>query len=323
MNRSVIKYLLVFILLAVLLIFFFKNRMPFGKSNTSFAVDNKVEITRIDFFQEENRLSLEKSDERWLINKKDEARKSAVSFIIRILKEMRIKSPVSGEIFENEIIKKQIKPVRINIYSKRRLVKSFFVYKTGSNIYGNIMKLRATSKPFIVYLPGYEDNIGNHLVINEQFWKPFMVFKLLPSEIESVKFEDMSDTASTFIINCKNRIYTFSDGRRVITGWDTLKVKRYLTYFTAVAFDTWAFDLSEEEKRNIESESPLYRITVKQTDAPEKTLTIWERSGSVYSGNKKDTDKVWAKTNFQDGIFIMRYFDLDPILKKRTYFFSE
>jgi hypothetical protein len=31
---------------------------------------------------------------------------------------------------------------------------------------------------------------------------------------------------------------------------------------------------------------------------------------------------VWGKTNNRDDVFVMRYFDLDPILKKRSYFFS-
>jgi hypothetical protein len=323
MNKPVIRYFFIFIVLAALLVFFFKSRTPFGKSNTSFAVESKNEISRIDFYQGDKILSLEKSGERWLINKKEEARKSAVSFILHTLREMKIKSPVSSEIFENEIIKKQVNPVKVNIYEKRRLVKSFFVYKTGSNIYGNIMKMKASSKPFIVYIPGYEDNIGTHFIINELFWKPYLVFNLLPSQIVSVMFENISDTSSSFIINCRKKVYSLSDGKRDIPGWDTLKVKRYITYYSAISFDSWAFDLPETEKKSIESALPMYMIKVKQTDGVETILTIWEKWISVNGDKKRDTDRVWAKTNLQDGIFVMRYFDLDPILKKRTYFFTE
>jgi hypothetical protein len=107
-----------------------------------------------------------------------------------------------------------------------------------------------------------------------------------------------------------------------MTGWDTLKVKRYLTYYTAVSFENWAFDLSETDKRTIESAVPVYRITVKPSDGEETSLTIWEKWISVNGEKKRDTDRVWAKTNIQDAIFVMRYFDLDPILKKRSYFFD-
>ncbi|MBA4322111.1 MAG: hypothetical protein C0408_04775 [Odoribacter sp.] len=323
MNKLIIRYFLIFLAAGAILVYLFKGRTPFGKDNSSFAVDTETEITRIDFFQGDKRLSLEKTGEGWLINKKDAARKNAIIFILRTLKEIKIKSPVSVENFDNVIIKKNIDPVKVNIYSKRKLLKSFFVYKTGSNIYGNIMKLKASSKPFIVYIPGYEDNIGTHFNLNDLFWKSYMVFNLLPSQIASVKFENSSDSSFSFIINCNKMEYSLSDFRRAISGWDTLKVRRYLTYYTAIPFETWAFDLPATEKRIIESGPALYRITVKQSNGEENTLTIWEKWNFINGDKKRDTDRVWAKTNLLDEIFIMRYFDLDPILKKRSYFLTE
>lgn len=322
MNKLIIRYFLIFIAVGALLLFLFKGRTPFGKGNSSFAVDTEVEITRVDFFQGDKKLSLEKSGERWLINKKDEARKNAVLFLLRTLREIKIKSPVSVEIFDNEIVKKQVYPVMVNVYERRKLVKSFFVYTTGSNIYGNIMKMKASSKPFIVYTPGYEDNIGTHFIVNELFWKPYMVFNLLPSQIASVKLENLPDTSSSFIIFCSKKEFLLTDLKRDISGWDTLKVKRYLTYYTAIPFETWAFDLPKVERNSIESGLPLYRITVKQSNGEEIILTIWEKWKSGDEGKKIDSDRVWAKTNLKDEIFVMRYFDLDPILKKRSYFYT-
>jgi hypothetical protein len=322
MNKLIVRYFLIFIAVGAVVFFLFKGRTPFGKTNSSFAVDPGAEITRIDFFQGDNRLTLEKSGRSWFINNKDEARKNAVVFFLRTVREMKIKSPVSAEIFDNEVIKKQINPVKVNIYEKRKLVKSFFVYKTGSNIYGNIMKMKASSKPFIVYIPGYEENIGTHFIVNELFWKSFMVFNILPSGIASLKFENFADTASSFIIKHNMKEFLLNDLKRDISGWDTLKVKRYLTYYTAIPFETWAFDIPEAEKRSIESGLPLYRITVKQADGEEVILTVWEKWNSTGNGKKRDTDRVWGKTNKRDEVFVMRYFDLDPILKKRSYFFS-
>lgn len=322
MNKLIIRYFLIFIAVGTLLLLLLKGRIPFGKNNSSFAVNPETEITRIDLFQGDIKLSLEKSGESWLINKKVEARKNAVLFILRTLREMKIKSPVSVEIFDNEIIKKHVYPVMVNIYEKRKLVKNFFVYKTGSNIYGNIMKIKASSKPFIVCIPGYEDNIGNHFIVNELFWEPYMVFNLLPSQIDYVSLECLSDTTSSFIINYNKKVFSLGDLRKDISGWDTLKVKRYLTYFTSIPFETWAFDLPENEKKIIESGPPLFRITVKQSQGKEIILTIWEKWNLTDSERKTDSDRVWAKTNLKDEIFIMRYFDLDPVLKKRSYFFT-
>lgn len=106
-------------------------------------------------------------------------------------------------------------------------------------------------------------------------------------------------------------------------GWDSLKVRRYITYYTSISFDSWAPDLTETEKRNIESGLPLYRIAVTKPNGEETAITIWEKWNRVNGEKKRDTDRVWAKTNLQADFFIMRYFDLDPIIKKRTYFFPE
>ena len=122
------------------------------------------------------------------------------SFILRILREVKIKSPVSSELFKSEITDKGILPVKIKVYEGRKLIKSYLVYKTSSNTYGNIMKMGERAKPFIVYVPGYDGDIGSAFTLSELFWQPYTVFNLLPSEIDSVKLENLADTSSSFLI---------------------------------------------------------------------------------------------------------------------------
>ena len=48
-------------------------------------------------------------------------------------------------------------------------------------------------------------------------------------------------------------------------------------------------------------------------------LTLWPIPGEKGS----DSDRVYGKTDERDDLFIMRYFDIDPLIKKREYFFRE
>ena len=82
--------------------------------------------------------------------------------------------------------------------------------------------------------------------------------------------------------------------------------------------------LDEEEKKMIESQQPLYRITV--------NYYRWKKDCSYFMGKndrrkgsqkQKTVTGYWAKRNTSDEFFIMRYFDIDPLLKKRSYFFPE
>ncbi|MGQ9619458.1 MAG: hypothetical protein ACUVTX_00550 [Bacteroidales bacterium] len=310
----------------VVFLLFFRQRAPFGRNNTAFAVKENTEISKVVFFEGDRKLVLVKNrEEEWIVERGNTAREEAVFSLLRILKEMKIKSPVASETFLDEIARKKIEPVRVNVYGGRRLRKSYFVYRTDSNIYGNIMKMRSSSKPYIMYVPGYEIDIGIYFTASRLFWQPFIVFNFLPSEIESIRVDNMTDSASSFKILCTGgNITLMSPDSRVITVYDSIKVRRYISYFTYIPFERWATELSPVKQAEIKSSEPLYRINVKKNNGISVQLTIWEKVNTSDDGYEvRDTDRVWAKTDENEEIFIMRYFDIDPVLKNISYFFGD
>jgi hypothetical protein len=148
--RKAIIYSLISILLLLLIVYLLKERSPFGGNNTSFAAKPKKGITAVEFTRGRDKLYLEKKGDEWVVNKKYETRKSSILFILKILTEMEIKSPVTAEMFNKEIVDNNVEPVKVKVSERGKVIRSFLVYKTASNTYGNIMKLRESSKPFIV-----------------------------------------------------------------------------------------------------------------------------------------------------------------------------
>jgi len=322
--KAIIKYIIFFSVLIILaIIFLFKGRTPFGKSNSSFAIPEGKEITEIKFFDGERRLNLMKQGEEWLVNGNKETRKSSILFIEKILREMKIKSPVSEELFDTEIIQKGVEPVKVKVYGNRKLLQSFLVNKTGSNTYGNIMKIRERSKPFIVHVPGYETDIGSVFTLNEKFWQPYIVFNLLPSEIGTVTLENLRDTTSSFSIRNTGNNFILSDLNGNLYGWDTARVVRYLSYFVRIPFEKWAFEIPSMNEGIVESDKPIYRINVTDINGNKTLLTIRELVIKENGELRIDTDRVGGQTEKSEEMFIMRYFDIDPILKKKSYFFPE
>jgi hypothetical protein len=322
MSKPIIRRILITAVILLILVVIYRNRIPFGKSNSSFSCEPSKEITKIELSQGRKRLSLEKKANVWLLNGKVETRKSGVYFIVRILKEIKIKSPVSKQLFDSEITSKGITPVKVKVYEKRKLIKSFLVYKTASNSFGNIMKMREGAKPFIVYVPGYDGDIGSGFTMNELFWQPYSLFNLLPSEIASIDFENFSDTTNSFSITNRNHKYSVTDRVRDLAGWDSTLVTRYLSYFTWIPFESWALDIGKPEQKIIESKRPLYRITVSSDKGAKIILTLWEKARDNQSPTP-DSDRLYGKTGAKDDLFIIRYFDIDPIIKKKSYFFSK
>ncbi len=321
MMRKAIIYSLISILFLLLIVYFFKEKSPFGVKNTSFAVDPKNEITAIELTDGKGTLHLEKRGEEWIVNKKFETRKSSILFILKILNKMEIKSPVTPEMFNKEIVDYGITPVKVKISEKGRIIKSFLVFKTLSNAYGNIIKLREGSKPFIVYVPGSDVEIGSAFTLNELFWQPYTIFNLLPSDINMVTLENIADTGASFRIENENHRFRLYGRTKELIGWDTSRIIRYLSYFTHVPFESWAFNLSSGEKEKIKNQEPLYEITLLGTRGSKTVLMLWERSIDENGVRKSDTDRLWAKKDSSDQIFIIRFNDIDPLLKKRSYFF--
>lgn len=321
MTGKGLKYLWVIVILAAICLYLFSSRVPFGRKNSDFASKPEHEITAIELSDESGRIRLSRKNDTWLLNDKQEVRKSSISFINEVLSGIEIKSPVSPELFRTGIIEKGIRPVRVSVFGKRRMLNSFLVYRTPSNIYGNIMKKREGSKPFIAYLPGYEANIGEVFTVSELYWKPFTVFNLLPSEIESVSFMNMADTGSSFAIRNSGGRFVLSGTGRELSGWDTSRVIRYISYFAYVPFESWDPDMDPAERKQITESDPLCIISVAANTGEKIRLTLWERILQNDSGQKKDTDRLWAKTDSNNALFVIRYMDIDPLLKKRSYFY--
>lgn len=323
MNKSLLRGVFIALVILTLLFILFRSRTPFGKSNSSFAIDPGKEITKIEMSSGRQKLILEKNGEIWEINGKTEARKSGVLFIIRVLKEIKIKSPVSAELFENEITGKNVIPVKVKVYENHRQLKTFLVYKTKSNPYGNIMKIKESTKPFIAYVPGYEGDIGSGFILNELFWQPYTVFNLLPSEISSVNFENLSDTSSSFQILNRPPHYFLSCSTGNLTGWDSSLVTRYISYFARVPFESWAFEIKSDEKKSILESQPLYRITVTTSGGVKSVLSLWPRSTVQNGAITNDSDRLLGKADENSELYVIRYFDIDPLIKKRSYFFPQ
>ncbi len=321
-NKIVVKFVLFCILIAAVIFFLSRDRLPFGKANTSFATDAGRDITRIEFTEGDKHLELKKVAGSWITGSGEEIRKYALDQLLGVLHEMKIKSPVSEEMFSEEVTGKGLMPVRVRIYNKMKIINSFYVYRTKYGLYGNMMKKKPRSKPFITYVPGYEGDIGVCFTADELYWKPFILFRYLPSGISQVSLENLSDAGSSFTIMKTPTGYELAGKEGKLEGWDSLRVERYLTYFFTIPFEQWAPDLTPEDMKKITEEEPLFIIRVVDLNGSLNTVKLWQKRVEKDGTNLIDPDRLWGMNNITDRIFIVKYFDIDPVIKKRSYFFQ-
>ncbi len=315
--RNIVLALMLVSLIVVIIIT--AGNTHFGSAEESFTGKSGKEITRIEMTSEGSSLVLSLKNDAWFVNSRYEARPAAISFIKSILSEMRIKSTVSDDMFEKDMEEQQMVPVRVKTMAGGRRNSTFIVYKTRSNSYGNYMKLKAASRPYIMHLPGFNGNIGSVFTVNELYWRPYTIFNLLPSEITSVTVENnIYPNASFSIKNDNGRVDLKTEAEQPFV-FDSAAVRRYLSYFTFIPFEQWAQDLTPQEQEIIRGEDPAIVIKAVLTNGRSRELLLWNRTDSV---GVVDTDRLWGKTGDNDNLFIVRYFDIDPLLKRLSYFLA-
>ena len=247
----------------------------------------------------------------WLLNGKEEARKAAISFLIATLEGIEPKSPLSATTFEELSGKSPVIPVLVRVFSGKRKVRSFAVYHFNDTDYGSVLRKSSRSKPYLIYLPGYDFSAGSVFTAEEDYWRPFTIFEIMPSEIKLVAVDYPGETERSFVLENKN-------GTTILHGaavFDSVAVKRYLSYFVNVPFESVTTGLDLTGETQIMESAPFIAITVSTNDGKKHTLRGWKR----YSGKETDTDRLWGRLD-NGKLFVMRYFDLDPLLKKRSYF---
>ncbi|MFN8241686.1 MAG: hypothetical protein U0X39_13165 [Bacteroidales bacterium] len=320
MGKTLYKYIAVFAAGLIIILLILRDRSPFGSRNTSFAVKKSAAITRVEFFNGDEKLVLTKTDDKWLVNKSTEARKQPVKALLNVLGSLDIKSPVSDEAFRSEIVDNSISPVRVHVFRGARVIRTFYVYRVGSNKHGNIMKMRPSSKPYIMSATGIDGDIGALFSTDKKFWEPYSVFRLLPGEIRSIEVIYPADSSSSFMLERSGDVFVLQGQNRRIISADSARVRRYVSYFSAVPLESWSHLTSVIDSTTGKVSEPFCEIAVTTNEQLSTRLTIWEKMASRDGITTIDRDRVYARKDTVSRLFVMRYFDLDPLLKKKSYF---
>lgn len=310
------------LVIVIALIIAGKQESPFGNRNSSFSLDWTNEITSISISSKDKEVKLSKVDELWIVNNEMGARKSAISFILKTLEKLEIKSPVSDYLFQSLVGDEDIDPVIISINGKAGKRTSFLIYKSTDPSKGSILKKDKKSKPFFVTLPGYDTDPGRHFVADEKFWKPYHIFNLHPERISSINMSFLDEQMEDIEIIVNTDSVHLKVGNNVVRDVATDNLERYLSYFTFVPFETWEFGLSEADKNIILAKNPEIEIRVKTSDEEKIELRVWQREMIGVNGLEPDTDRLYGELNRSGEIFVVKYFDLDPLIKTKEYFIT-
>ena len=319
-NRKLIVIIFSLLILAagaVFIIRSFINQVP------DFAVKNEEAINRVELNSDKGSIRLERKNEIWILNGNGEARLDAVRALLKTLTNIEIKSPVKKESVEKIRSSDNIETVEVRISGPLKQLKKYTVYKVSSNAYGNIMTKGKKGSSYITNLPGYPGDIGIFYTTQINYWKPHILFDYKIGDIFSVEFINIDDPNNSFLIS-RNESGSFileDYNGEVLKNADPGKITRYISYFHNIGFEKFVEQESGALSNKTMQSQVLYTIRVKNKLGDIKEVKIYP---VVQEDGLGDIDKnyTYASISSENELVLVKYFALDPVLKKLDYFFK-
>lgn len=348
MRKNRITLIIVLILLLTAAGLFITNSYTTLRKDVSdFSIQDTAAVTKIFLADKNNNeVLLQRSPEGWLVDGKYTAQQAKISSFLKTLKDLEVRSPVplaarNNVITRMAVIAKkveiyQVKP-RINLFDKiklfprEKLVKVYYVGDVTQDNQGTFMLMEGAEEPYVVHIPGFRGFVSTRYSTVKADWRDYTVFRTPINKIQSVKveFPFHPEMAYEFDIRDNQNILlrALSD-KRVIEGYDTIRVLNFLTAFEDLRFESLLAHLIEKEFiDSVEASVPKTIITLTDREGDVNQVKIFSKKGfaPVYSADGAtmeplDLDRAYALVNDEEDFVLIQYFVFDRVTRTLGFF---
>jgi membrane-bound inhibitor of C-type lysozyme len=336
MKKSSIIILAVLIALAGISIYIFKTK---GKTSTldkeasDFKFKDTAAIDKLFLADKEgHQVTIEKIKGVWILNGKHPVRPDVINVLLYTIKSVEVKSPVS-KLGKVTVIKTMAaKSTKIEIYSKGKKVKQYYVGHptqdhTGTHmILTNLETGENYEEPFITHIPGFEGYLSTRYNTNENDWRDRLLINYTPPQIKQIKLELHEIPDSSFVVDLFSMKRFGLKTKKGNLPFDEDKMKQYIAYFQNVNCEV----VMEKNDPIVDSLSksgiPFATLTISDRNNGNTVLEFYHKQAiaaknAEYGINYTyDPDKLFVKFNNGKDFGVAQFFVFGKILQTYEYF---
>jgi hypothetical protein len=328
-------YIILFVALAGIAAYFYfnNNSSTINKELRDFAVKDTASIDRIFMADRQGgKITLErKSPGSWIANHKFEARQDGINSILTTVASLEVKSPVGKNLYNNTMKLLSSNSVKVELYTKDELLKTFYVGHSTMDNLGTFMYLEGSTVPFIMHIPGFNGYLSPRFFTNENLWKKKSFFVYGPGQIRSITVTDFHSADSSFHVQRRadSAFVVLTGTGKEVEPLQREKVALFLSVFQNVAYEKVEDRMRSSMRDSINEAGPFKKIAVLSTDGNMKELLLYRRPVDLGSmaqddefGNTLpfDLDKLYGKLPGDTTWYLCQYYTFDKLLKTPEYF---
>ncbi|MBT3209149.1 MAG: DUF4340 domain-containing protein [Bacteroidetes bacterium] len=332
MKKDRFLYFIVIALLLVASYFYFsRTNSTLRKELRDFAIEDTSKITKIFMVDKsESRVLLKKVNNKWMVNGKYFARKDAVETLLKTMKRLDVKAPVSRSSQDNMVKNLATFSTKVEIYTgDDKPEKTYYVGGPTQDHHGTFMIMENSSAPFIMHIPGFSGYLSTRYFTKENLWRDPIIFRHKFSDIKSVEVEIPNNPKKSFVAqnNGGNKFSLFSENVKT-QNFDTVKLKMYMGRFKRVGYESIASEMNLQKRDSILNSNPFSIISVEDSKNEITKVETYLRPGDGRldeDGNeyKYDIDRLYAKLENDTNLMVIQFVTFDPLFKELNYFFKK
>ncbi len=315
-------YLILFTVLAAVAVYLFLGRRSgtYTPDKDEFAVVDTGRIEWVNVSTREEEVNLLRTGYGWQVNG-NPAKKESILGLYVLLTRIEVEAPVSKSL-EDRIqggLEQLSTRVRIGIADGGE--KAYRVYYDNQSS-STFMRLEGSDVAFRVRIRGYrQTNLAELFHSDQRFWRDNVIFHHLPGDIQSVSLKNNTDPDRSFHLS-RNEVGDFHVASGMIPdSWEPAarkSITQYLGYFIDVRFEAF---LDPELDTLQHAGQPDRILTLDLLDGERILLELFQVYRIGDNGTKfSDMDNLYARIGRGDEWIIVKYIQIDPLLKEFEYF---
>jgi len=320
--KGIRLYLIVFAVLAAVSVYLFLGRRPgsYDPAKDEFAVIDTGRIEWVNISTGEDEVNLLRTAYGWQVNGSPAKNESILGLYV-LLTRIEVEAPVSRPL-EDRIqggLEQLSTLVRVGIGDGGE--KAYRVYYDNPSS-STFMRLEGSDVAFRVRIRGYrQTNLAELFHSDQRFWRDNVIFHHLPGDIQSVSLRNNSDPDRSFHL-ARNEVGDFHVASGLVPGsWEPAarkSIAQYLGYFNDVRFE---YFLNPERDKLQHAGQPDRILTLDLLDGQRIILDLFQVYRISDNGTKfPDMDNLYARIVRGDEWIVVKYIQIDPLLKEFEYF---
>ena len=288
---------------------------------TGFSVKDTLNIISIRIQKNNSFLVLERKAGRWTVNKKYNANTHLINKLLDCIRNVEVAAPVPKHMKNEIIYRMRDSSIVVSISSQSKIVRMFRFIDSQLLNGESIAIIEGENEPYVVHSSGFENKLSKIFTTNALMWRERLLFHYKPYEIKEVTLDYNQKSESSFILKVSGEDYFLQQFpvSNKITKISKEKGLQYFLNFKSVPFH-WIYPARlKYVSDSLSNQPPFCKIKVTDIDNQVNIVNIYQ----IPEANKKggfNLDKMYAQFQRDSIPVIVKYIDIDPIIKEFSDF---